>query len=50
MSEKSYLRDLSAKVSQIVFLGDLTLLPFITTVWDKMSENSDLCEFSAPVS
>ena len=40
MSENSYLRDLSAQVSQIVFLAYLTVLRLITTVWPEMSENS----------
>ena len=32
MSENSYLRDLSAQVSQILFLAYLTALPLIKTV------------------
>ena len=39
MSENSYFRELSAQVSQMVFLGELILLRLITTVWAKMSEN-----------
>ena len=31
MSEKSYLHKVSAQVSQIVFLSDLTVLGLITT-------------------
>ena len=50
MSDKSYLRDFSAQVSQIVFLAYLTVLRLITTVWPKMSENSYLRELSAQVS
>ena len=36
----SYLREFSARVSQIVFLAYLTVLRLITTVWPEMSENS----------
>ena len=50
MSENSFLRDFSARVSQIVFLGYLTVLRLITTVWAEMSENSYLRHFSAQVS
>ena len=50
MSNKSYFRDFSAQVSQIVFLGYLTVSPLITTVWPEMSENSYLRKFSAQVS
>ena len=50
MSQKSYLREFCAQVSQIVFLVDLTVLPFFTTVWRKMSQNSYLRELCAQVS
>ena len=50
MSHNSYLREFCAQVSQIVFLPDLTVLRFITTVWAKMAENSYLREFIAQVS
>ena len=50
MSEKSYLRDFSAQVSQIVFLAYLTVLRLITTIWPEMSENSYLRHLSAQVS
>ena len=50
MSENSFIRDFSAKVSQIVFLTYLTELPLIKTVWLEMSENSYLRDFSAQVS
>ena len=50
MSENSYLRDFSAKVSQIVFLSYLTVIRLIKTVWPEMSENSYLHDFSAQVS
>ena len=49
MTEKSYLRDFSAQLSQILFLASLTALPLITTVWVEISENSYLCDFSAQV-
>ena len=48
MSENSYLRQFSAQVSQIVFLADLTVLRFITTIVE-MAENSSLLHFSAQV-
>ena len=50
MSKNSYLRKFSAQVSQIVFLADLTVLRFITTVWAKMSKNSYSRELSVQVS
>ena len=50
MSQNSYLHELCAHLSQIVFLADLTFLQLITTVWTKMSENWYLCEFCAQVS
>ena len=40
MSEISYLRDISANVSQIVFLAYLTILRLITALWPEISENS----------
>ena len=40
MSEISYLRDISANESQIVFLDYLTVLRLITTLWPEISENS----------
>ena len=50
MSENSYLRHLSAQVSQIVFLDYLTVLRLITTVWPEMSEHSYLRHLSSQVS
>ena len=50
MSEKSFLRQFSAQVSQSVFLAYLTVLRLITIVWPEMSENSYLRDFSAQVS
>ena len=50
MSQDSNLREFCAKVSQIVFLADLTVLRLITTVWAKMLRNSYLREFFAQVS
>ena len=50
MSENSYFRDLSAQVSQNVFLAYLTVLRLITTLWRELSENSYFREFSAQVS
>ena len=50
MSEKSYLHDISAKVSQIVFLAYLTVVRLIKTVCPEMSEISYLRDFSAQVS
>ena len=49
-SKISYLRELSAQVSQIVFLAHLTVLRFIITVWGKTSKISYLSKFSAQVS
>ena len=50
MSKISYLRDISANVSQIVYIAYLTVLRLITTVRPEMSENSYLRHFSAQVS
>ena len=50
MSENSYFRHFSAQVSQIVFLGSLTILQLLTTVWTEMSENSHLHHLSAQIS
>ena len=50
MSQNSYLREISALMSQIVFLADLTVLRLITTVKEKTSKNSYLLEFCAQVS
>ena len=50
MSQKSYLLEFCAEVSQIVFLADLTVLRLIRTVRTKKSQNSELCEFCAQVS
>ena len=50
MSQKSYLREFCVQESQIVFLVDLTVLPFFTTVWRKMSQISYLRELWAQVS
>ena len=49
MSEKSYIRELSAQVTQTVFLADMTVSRLITTVWAKISENSNLRDFGAQV-
>ena len=40
MSENSLFRDVSAQVSQNVFLAYLTVLRLITTVWHELSEHS----------
>ena len=40
MLENSFLRELSAQVSQIVFLAYLTVVRFIKNVWPEMSEKS----------
>ena len=45
----SYLCELSAQVSQIVYSAHLTVLRLITTVWAKTSKISYLREFSAQV-
>ena len=50
MSENSYLHQLSAQVSQIVFFAYLNVLGFITTLWPEMSENSYLRHFSKRLS
>ena len=50
MLKHPYFREISAQVSQIMFLEDLTVLRLFTNVWTKMSENSYLREFSAQVS
>ena len=50
MSQISYLNELCAQISQIVFLADLTVLRLIATVWEKMSENSYLRKSCAQVS
>ena len=50
MSEISYLRDISANVSQSVFLDYLTVLRLITTLWPEISENSYFRDFNAQVS
>ena len=47
---KSYLREIFAQISQIVFLADLTFLQLNTTVWVKLSQNSYLRKFCAQVS
>ena len=49
MSEKSYLCDFSAQVSQKFFLAYLTVLRIITTIWPEISETSYLRDFSAQV-
>ena len=49
MSQKSYLREFCAHVSQMVFLADLNVLRPIRTVWAKMSQNSYLRNFCAQV-
>ena len=50
MSQNSYLREICALMSQIVFLADLTVLRLITTVLAKMSQTSYLLGFCAQVS
>ena len=50
MSDNSNLLDLSAQISQIVFLAYLTDLRFFTIVWPKISENSYLREYRAQIS
>ena len=50
MSENSFLRQISAQVSQSVFLAYLTVLRLTTIVWPEMSENSYIRDFSAQVS
>ena len=50
MSQNSYLREFCAQVSQIVFLGYLTVLRLITTVIAKIWQNSFLHEFCDQVS
>ena len=50
MSENSYFRNISAQVSQNVFVDYLLVLPFITTVLVGISKNSYLCGFKAQVS
>ena len=50
MSENSYIRDLSAQVSQIPFLTLFETSRLITTVWPGISENSYLRDFNAKVS
>ena len=50
MSGNSYLRELTAQVSEIVLWADFTVLLLFTTVWAKMSENLYLRKCSAQVS
>ena len=50
MSENSYLHYFSAQVSQIVFVGSLTVLRLITTVWPETSESSYFQHFISQVS
>ena len=50
MWEKSYLHEFCTKVSQNVFLANLTVFLLLTNVWRKMSQNSYLREFWAQVS
>ena len=49
MSQNSCLGEFCAQASQIVFLVDLTVLRFITTVWRKMLQISYLRELCAQV-
>ena len=49
-SRISYLRELSAQVSQIVFLAHLTVLRFFITKWRKTSKILYLNKFTAQVS
>ena len=48
--KSSYLSELSAQVSQILFMADFFVLRLITTVLPKTSEISYFSEFSAQVS
>ena len=51
MSQNSYLQEFCAQVSQIVFLGDLTILrPYYYCMSKKCTQNSYLHEFCAQVS
>ena len=50
MSENSYLRNITAHVSQIVFLASLTVLRLITTVGPETTQNSYLRHVNANVS
>ena len=50
MSQNSNLREFCAQVSHVVFLVDLTVLRFFTTVWGKMSQNLFLPQFNEQVS
>ena len=51
MSESSYLRDFSAKVSQIVFLASLTVLYGLLLQFDlKCQKNHYWTDFSAQIS
>ena len=50
MLEIWYLSEISAQVSQVVFLPDMTLLRLMTTLWPKISEISYLSKLSAQVS
>ena len=43
----SYLRQLSAQVSQIVFLANMTILRLITTVGARVSKNFNISMSSA---
>ena len=47
MSQNSYLREICALMSQIVFLAELTVLRLFTIVRAKVSQNSYLHEFCA---
>ena len=49
MSQKSYLREFCALMSQIVFLAGLTVLQLITNVLAETSKNSYLLQFCAQV-
>ena len=50
MSENSYIRHISAQVSQIRFFAYLTVLRLISTVRLEMQQNSYLHHFSSQVS
>ena len=49
-SKISYIPQLSAQISQMVFSAQMTVLRPLTTVWAKTSEMSYLREISAQVS
>ena len=46
MLQKSYLHELCAQISQIVFLADLTVLRLFTTVWAKNLKQTHISTIS----